>query len=120
MVKIMIFIRKKAGLTREQFIHYYENNHVPLINRVIGPFPCDYRRSYPLDGQSFGLLGADAGNSAAPDCDVVTEIWLKDRETMDAMFARAADPEIAATIAADEENFADRSSVRIMIVEERT
>jgi uncharacterized protein (TIGR02118 family) len=119
MVKVTIFIRKKAGLTREQFIDYYENNHVPLINRVIGAFPSDYRRSYPLEGQFFGLLGADAGISAAPDCDVVTEIWLKDHETMDAMFAKAADPEIAATIAADEEKFADRTSVRIMVADER-
>ena len=50
--------------------------------------------------------------------DVLTEIWLKDRATLDAMFAAAAEPRLAAEIAADEEKFADRQSVRMYVAEE--
>jgi hypothetical protein len=121
MVKLLIFMKRKPGLSRQQFIDYYENNHIVLIARHFGEFQTDYRRSYAEDAAPFGLTGvADSPESgkAGVDFDVLTEIWLKDRATMDAMFARNAQPDIAAEVAADEENFVDRASVRFHIVEE--
>ena len=36
MIKIALLLRKKSGTTREQFIDYYENKHVPLIMKLTG------------------------------------------------------------------------------------
>ena len=31
MYKILLFVKRKAGLTRAEFIDYYETRHVPLV-----------------------------------------------------------------------------------------
>ena len=56
---------------------------------------------------------------AAPDFDVVTELWFADRAADEAMLAAHARPEVGGAIAADEENFLDRSKTRFFVVEER-
>ena len=121
MIKLLIFMKRKPGLSRQEFIDYYENNHIVLIAKHFGEFQADYRRSYPEEAAPFGLTGvADSQEDAKAgvEFDVLTEIWLKDRATMDAMFAKNAQPDVAAEVAADEENFVDRASVRFYISEE--
>jgi hypothetical protein len=120
MIKIALLLRKKAGTTREQFIDYYENKHVPLIMELTGKYIVEYKRNFicwddPLSAMSAAhYVGADG----QPSFDVITEIWVRNRETMMAMFARAQEPEIADIIARDEENCFDRAASRMMIVEE--
>ena len=121
MIKLLIFMKRKSGLSRQEFMDYYENNHVLLITKHFGQFPTDYRRNYADDTAPFGLADVSESSEAAKahvEFDVLTEIWLKDRATMDAMFARAAQPHIAAEVAADEEKFVDRASVRFHLVQE--
>ena len=50
---------------------------------------------------------------------MITEIWFADRAAYEAAMARHAQPEVAAAIAADEENFLDRSKTRMFVVDER-
>ncbi len=113
MFKVIALLAKKPGLTREQFIDYYENNHAPLICKLL-PMTLEYRRNF-LD-----LEGAIIFPGAtAPDFDVVTEIYYKDRDAYDAMLAsHANDPSVGEAIARDEENFLDRAKTRLIIVEE--
>jgi uncharacterized protein (TIGR02118 family) len=109
MLKVLVLIRKKSGLGRQEFIDYYENRHVPLITRLLGRFFVDYRRNF---------IDLDASPADPPGFDVLTEMWVQDRATLDALFTAAAEPALAAEIAADEEKFVDRSSVRIWVAEE--
>ncbi len=114
MIKTIALLRKKAGLTRAQFIDYYETRHAPLI-LSIAPQVCDYRRNFLVDE------GAIVAPGAAPrDYDVVTELWYPDRAAFDAAMAAFTDPANAARIAADEENVFDRSCTRFYTVEERS
>jgi hypothetical protein len=46
-MKIVILIRKKAGLTREQFIHHYESSHAVIGKRLLGHLWTRYVRKYP-------------------------------------------------------------------------
>lgn len=121
MIKIVIFMKKKEGLSREQLIDYYENSHVPLIMQQSGSFMLDYRRSYPdwSDPISFSK-NFDFNDDMTPDhdFDVITEIWVKDRATMNAMFAAAGTPEQVKAIQADADQFRIQSSVRTCITEE--
>jgi hypothetical protein len=63
-------------------------------------------------------LSASSG-SGRLDVDVITELTVRDEATMQAMFAAAAQPAVAAEIAADEEKFCDRSASRMFVAEVR-
>lgn len=116
MIKLIGLFRRKNGMSREEFIEYYENRHVPLIMSVM-PQLADYRRNYPLPDGTFeaGHLPAAEGEAY----DVITECWFSSREAFDEMAKVTADPEIGRRIAEDEANFLDRSRMVMFTVDER-
>lgn len=113
MVKCIALLRKRADISKEAFIAYYETRHAPLITRLL-PDILEYRRNF------IDLDGAFLFPGAAPiDFDVVTEIWFEDQAAYDRFVARSAEPDIAQQIAEDEENLFDRSATRMFLVDER-
>jgi uncharacterized protein (TIGR02118 family) len=113
MYKSIALLKRRSDLSREAFIDYYESRHVPLIRSLL-PEICGYRRNFIEDEGAFINAGA-----AARDFDVITELWYPDRGAYEAAMARYALPEVAGAIAADEENFLDRSTTRMFVVDER-
>ncbi len=113
MIKTIAFLKRKAGLSREAFIRYYETRHAPLI-LSIAPQICDYRRNFLIEEGAIVAPGA-----AAPDFDVVTELWYPDEAAFAAAMAAFTDPVNAQRIAADEENVFDRAHTRFYTVDER-
>ncbi|OCC25478.1 ethyl tert-butyl ether degradation protein EthD [Croceicoccus estronivorus] len=111
MIKCIALLKRKPDLTREQFIEYYEKNHAPLILSLL-PDIIEYRRNFFQEEGAF-----TAANGTASDVDVVTEICLKDKEAHQRFLARSAEPDVAARIAADEENFLDRGATRMFVVD---
>ncbi|MGE2716285.1 EthD domain-containing protein [Mycolicibacterium litorale] len=47
-VTLIMFIRKRPDLTRDEFIDYYETKHIELIGRLVGGRPTSYRRHYAV------------------------------------------------------------------------
>ena len=114
MLKVIALLTRKPGTSREAFINYYETRHVPLIWSLF-PYIADYRRNY------VDLTGAIINEgTSAPDFDSVTELWFNDRAGYDAMMAAHATTDAGPRVAADEENFLDRSKTRFFLVEENT
>jgi uncharacterized protein (TIGR02118 family) len=113
MTKVVLLMKRKAGLSFEEFKDYYERNHAPLAKRLLGEFMLDYRRNY----RSGGIATEQTDAPDGADFDVITEIWYKDQASMEAMWAHARKPEIAAEIDADGDKFMDRE-MRFYIVEE--
>ena len=75
MVKMIALLRRKAGMSREDFIQYYETKHVPLILKHV-KIMADYRRSYVVPGNMdvFALeRDPTASLSALNTFDVLTE-----------------------------------------------
>jgi len=103
-VKLLAFLKAMPGMKRSKFEHYYETRHVPLVLRLM-PGIVEYRRNY--------LPEVVAG------FDVVTEIWFKDRATMEAAMMIASTGVIGEQIARDEENFLDRSATKVAFPDER-
>ena len=115
MIKLVTLIPRKPGMSREDFIDYYENRHVPL---AYGLFPqiAKYTRNY-AHGENLHYAGR-AGAVTVP-YDRVTEHWFKDRAAYDDMMAQfATDPAKFAGIDEDEENFMDKARVVMFLVEE--
>lgn len=110
--KIVALFKRKAGLSMQEFIDYYENRHVPMMLKILAPYMMDYRRSFVCVGPTRPAIVGDA-----PDCDVITEAWFETIEAFERFGAEAA--KHSETIARDEMNFVDRDSLRMFVVDER-
>jgi uncharacterized protein (TIGR02118 family) len=110
MFKIMILIKRRPGMSMDEFIDYYENHHAPLGVRVV-PGMTEYTRRYltPL---------GDGG----PDLpyDVATEIAFDDEVAFERAMAAISEPATRAELDADEERCFDRSTITFMKVDERS
>ncbi|WP_156681293.1 EthD domain-containing protein [Sphingomonas profundi] len=113
-MKIVILIKKKAGMSREDFIRHYETSHAVIGKRMLGHLWTRYVRNYP---QSLMEYQPEA-NSIDDSYDAVTEIWLKDEAALAEMGRIINEPENNALILADEEKFQDRLKTRLLIVDE--
>lgn len=102
MVKVILLLHRRPGMSQEQFRRYWREVHAPLLLRLPG-----LRRlvlNYALP----------AGPGRAPACDGVGEDWF---DSAEAMQAALASPEGQA-VAADAPNFVDLSKVQMVVVEE--
>ncbi len=118
MLKAVVLLKRKKGLTREAFIHHYENNHVPLV-RTLLPSIGKYVRNY-LSDASISASRQDAGVNAAPSpyFDVITELWFDDQRAYDKFIADLHDPQTSSRLQEDEERFLDRTIVQTFSVAE--
>ena len=106
--KLLIFLKRKPGLSTEEFRSYYEEKHVPLIMPYMAG-PVSYRRYYldPVEGQ------------AEQEFDVVTELVFADRAMRDMVLAGMLADQLPAEVIEDETNFIDRPKSRVHAVTER-
>lgn len=107
MHKLLIFLKRKPGMSLDDFRGYYERHHVPLIMKYMAG-PERYFRRYlePTDGMP------------EMDFDVITEVWFKDRATVDIVLSAMAKDAMPADVIIDEHNVFDRSKSRFHIVSE--
>ncbi len=111
MYRVLAFLTKRAGMKMEDFIEYYENKHVRLINSL-APTPIVYKRRYVVHGEQ--LTKEDGG----PEFDVVTELGFADRTAYLAWPAKLSGRGPGERVAADEARFLDRARTRAYVVEE--
>jgi uncharacterized protein (TIGR02118 family) len=107
MIKVMVLIRRRPDLSREQFRAYYEDQHVPLIDRLL-PFYRVYRRHYLGEALRPGQIDGDF--------DVITELGFASAADFDAWRAALADSHILEQIRADESHFLVSDATRLWIV----
>lgn len=112
MIKMVFLLKRKAGLTREQFIHQYENGHSKLGEKHV-PNAVRYVRRYLEQ-----VPELFTNETVEPEHDVITELWFENREQYEIAMERLARPEVVAEIVADEETIFDRSMHRVLIVDE--
>jgi hypothetical protein len=101
-------LKARDGLSRDELIDYYENQHVPLILSLAPP-PDYYVRNYLPETGERGFPA---------DFDVMTQLRFADEATrrtwLDLVLAEDSG------VAEDEARFLDRSRTRSWTVEERT
>lgn len=112
MVKLIVMLKKKQGMSDADFRDYYETTHSQLVRFM--PEAKRYMRRYLVP------LHNPVPTPEAPpaDIDVITEVWFDDRASLDAAMARVSQPEISAIFAEDEVNLFDRSMIRNFLIEE--
>ncbi|MEQ8661552.1 MAG: EthD domain-containing protein [Gammaproteobacteria bacterium] len=112
MFKVMILIKRKPGMSMEEFIDYYETRHAPLGASKVPNLKRYVRHFVRPYGNAVYQADSDA------PCDVLTELWFDDEADFERGMAYLTEPETAAIIAADEEQLFDRASIRFMIMED--
>ena len=112
MFKVMILIKRKPGMSKKDFIAYYENNHAPLGSSKVHNMK-RYVRHFirPYGNEVYG-------KDAEPPYDVLTELWFDDEADFERGMALLTEPETARIIGEDEENLFDKSTIRFMVMED--
>jgi len=112
-VKLIICIKKKPGMSREDFISYYEGSHVVQAKRLHANYMVKYVRNYPKDLVSYHPESYDLDDAY----DAITEMVLRDEDGLEEMRRVCNLPENAAAIIEDEERFQDRTKTRVFVVD---
>lgn len=112
MIKMVFLLKRKSGLTREQFIAQYEAGHARLGEKHVTNAVRYVRRYLKPVPELF------TGETIEPDHDVITELWFEDQEQYEIAMKRLARPEVVAEIVADEETIFDRDKHRVFMVDE--
>ena len=116
MIKQVVFLRKKDGMSRQDFIDYYETRHAKLAVELVPSF-ARYERDF-VDHEKTRSLGVGASDPILQRFDVMTTLWFRDRDGQRILVEKMADPKIAKLIASDEENLFDRTAIQMFLVEE--
>lgn len=106
MIKTILFVQRKPGLSVQEFRDYYESRHAVLAGKTMAHC-VRYTRNYPVES-----VGADLG------WDVITEFWFDLDGPWSEVHGEIVTAARAAVLEADELQFMDRPSMRVSVVEE--
>ena len=107
MVKMIALVKRKQGLSREEYVRYHEGVHARLIEKVASTLR-GYSRNY--------VITQVAPQASEPLFDGIIEFWYDDITPQDVLsyYASNAGKEVSD----DESRFIDRDSMVLFIVEE--
>lgn len=88
-IKKIVLVRRKAGLSPEEFRDGYENSHSRIAVRLFGHLWLSYTRNYLLPGRNFKTAQFDGPD--AMGFDAISEFVLRDEAAWDEMNRIAAE-----------------------------
>jgi uncharacterized protein (TIGR02118 family) len=111
MVKFVLLIKRKPGLSRAEFSRHWREVHGPLVMSLpeVSRHFASYVQNHLIDGSNHPQA------AAAAEFDGIAEIVYLSAESRDAM---VREPEYHELVVPDEERFIDRGSVVAYQVEE--
>jgi hypothetical protein len=110
-VKMVFMLKRRPGMSRADFIQYYESHHARLGEKYV-PNAVRYVRRF-LDPV------AGPWSKPADEFDVMTELWFANKQEVDRAMAHLSEPKIHDEIAVDEERLFDRSRTQVYLITER-
>lgn len=114
MITMIVFVRRKQGMSREEFSRYWFERHGPLVKSVP-----EFMRHVQKYIQYHPAPGSNAAGSLfgdITDYDGVGEIWFDSREAMNAALS---EPRYLEIIKPDEREFIDLEGCLSFIGDER-
>lgn len=104
--KILLFLKRRPGMSVQEFRDYYENTHVKLAEKYSAGLLRYFRRY-------IDPVGVDE-----LPFDVITELWIEDRAAFEAIAAFTAKNQPPPEVLEDEKRLFDRSKSRVATVVE--
>lgn len=111
--KILLFMKRRPGMTMHAFIDYYERHHVPLALKYSSGIRRYFRRylvPYP---------NPETGEAGELPYDVVTELWFEDEAIFRGTVKYLSSSILPSEIVEDEQRLFDRPTMRMATVIER-
>ncbi|OBA70349.1 hypothetical protein A5641_13595 [Mycobacterium sp. 1554424.7] len=104
--KVLLFLKRRPGMSVAEFRDYYENTHVKVAEKY-SRAGLRYVRRYldPIGGEELPF-------------DVITELWVRNRDIAAAIAAKVAKNEPPPEVLEDEKRLFDRSKLRVATVVE--
>jgi hypothetical protein len=113
MIKLVSPMKRRPGMTVEEFRSHYEDHHRLIGEKYLSGYASRYVRRYTNPTRDRD------GEIREPEYDVLLEIWYPDEATMAACSKRLASAEARKEISEDEAKLFDLTSMRSYLVEER-
>ena len=110
--KILLFMKRRAGMTMEAFKDYYENHHVPLALKYssnISRYVRRYLTPHP---------NPDTGAAGELQFDVITELWFDDEAKFQGTVKYLSTSVMPDEIVNDEKRLFDRATMRMATIVE--
>jgi hypothetical protein len=110
--KILLFMKRRPGMTFEAFKDYYENHHAPLCAKYASGVSRYVRR--------FLTPHPNPGTGATQELqfDVITELWFEDEAVFRGTVQYLATSIMPAEVVEDEKQLFDRAKTRMATVVE--
>ena len=108
MIKVIFLLKRKDGITHEQFRDHYEKSHSRLGQKYLGHLMLSYIRNYVGEARGARNQGT---KPVAFNYDCVTEWIMPNEEALQEVYRIFADPAIGKEFYDDEERFLDRDAV---------
>ena len=118
MIKLIMCLRRRQDITREQFQDYWLNNHGPFFQSNASTMRSKrYVQSHTIDSPL--NEGLKSSRDMQPEFDGVAEVWFdSEQDLMEAMGSDKGQ-ELSAALLKDEANFIDHSRSSAFIVREK-
>jgi uncharacterized protein (TIGR02118 family) len=118
MIKLVFTLRRREGMTREEFQRYWREQHAPLVERHaevlrIRRYVQTHARDTAIDGGISEPRGSEPGHY-----DGVAELWWDSMDDLLAAYATEAGQAAGAELLADEQRFIDLPRSPIWLGEE--
>lgn len=119
MIKLVFTLRRRDGMTREEFQRYWHEQHAPLVKRHaetlrIRRYVQVHARETDLDGALAASRGSEPGVY-----DGVAELWWDSLDDLVAAYSSAAGQAAGAELLEDEARFIDLPRSPLWLGEER-
>lgn len=111
MIKVVAMLKRREGLTPEEFVAYYAEKHLPLSWRLL---PDEVTAIVVHYAQNHAR---QLDSSSEPPFDCVTEIGFADAAGMRTYNEWYLGPH-GAEIRADEDNFVDKARSKVLVTDE--
>lgn len=111
MIKLMGMLKRKPGMSAQEFHQYWRNVHAPLVMGVQG-FARHVRKYVQSHATAAQLV---AGPDGGPAFDGIAELWF---DSISELHQAISDPSYLSEIHPDELKFLDFPNCVILLVEE--
>jgi uncharacterized protein (TIGR02118 family) len=119
MIKLVFTLRRRDGMSREEFQRYWREHHAPIVQRHAETLRIRrYVQTHTRETELDQVLAASRGSELSAAYDGVAELWWDSLEELIAGYSTDAGQAAAAELLEDEQRFIDLPRSPIWLGEE--